>query len=588
MKPKLEMIRAKGPKDSLVEVKETKSLKLRSIDYDLFNLKISGHFDQDTGVLTLKMPDGSAINIEGLYSRTAIGEGMPGDSGLAGLDGKDGLPGALGPMGEPGFVGEMGSRGDSGERGSLGEPGRVGKRGKRGRVGERGSKGKRGFAGMLGETGPEGPRGDVIEQKIAWSLTDPGSIGPKNLWFRVIFIPPKAYKCGSKLRTTGEKPQSYYVTFAPVAGIITARYSMSAKGSIKVYYGDVLIGSTMGSVAGEGSFNFEFPYDSSRGNILRAEMTASSETDHCDCVFDCPIPIERCGVQLVPQPGVTTYYYDIGKTSGSVAISYNMKDSPGSIVAYLGTTKVASTGTKVSGIGTLYFNYAYRASVGSRLKLVIESTAITWSCTVKCPVTALYNCGATVYSKGTTATLYSVNMGAKSGAVTVEYGKIVGTEVLKISYGSTELATVTATDEMPGSLTFNFAYRASIGTKLTVAVTDSSESGAWECKIGCPVPSTVDCGQPVSAIGASAVQTLHVVGTTSGTLTLNYSTGAASCGFKIYYGSTQIFATPSTVKGTGSLTCAFAYKAAVGNKVKVEVTSQETAAWTYTLNCPTA
>lgn len=163
----LSLLQSKGkPGDSVVDTGAGLATETPGVSQNIS--VVSGSADANTGVLTLKMSDGSSVKIEGFLTTSAIGQGVPGPQGLPGRDGTDGLDGRDGEKGPTGCQGPAGPRGVAGPQG------------------ERGPQGPQ---GPTGPTGPQGLRGDdgfvqVWIQDENPETTNPAALVAGALWIK--------------------------------------------------------------------------------------------------------------------------------------------------------------------------------------------------------------------------------------------------------------------------------------------------------------------------------------------------------------------------------------------------------------------
>ena len=104
-----------------------------------------------------------------------------------------------------------------------------------------------------------------------------------------------------------------------------------------------------------------------------------------NCV-DCGPCYPACGTSTTAGgEGVTTNYYSMGTSAGTVTITYEMYSIPDKMDVYIGATLVATTGGPVSGAGTLNFSYTPASPYLCRV-VVTGPSGTAWDYTIGCPV----------------------------------------------------------------------------------------------------------------------------------------------------------------------------------------------------------
>lgn len=154
----LEMIKGKG---SGTVVSEGRSLRVES-GSGVEQVNFEGHYEANTGVLTLSIPEYGKLSITGFLTPSAIPT-VPRQTGEKGRDGVDGT------MGLDGRTGDTGCRGPEGPRGITGARG------------PRGHQGERGYTGATGATGERGSDGKVL---VFVQDADPGPVGAFAFWLK--------------------------------------------------------------------------------------------------------------------------------------------------------------------------------------------------------------------------------------------------------------------------------------------------------------------------------------------------------------------------------------------------------------------
>lgn len=128
--------------------------------------------------------------------------------------------------------------------------------------------------------------------------------------------------------------------------------------------------------------------------------------------------------------------------------------------------------------------------------------------------------------------------------------------------------------------------RAKVTNEFDVSATEELELMAESCVTPAPTEPDVPCGQTATSGGAGVTVTMHPLGSTPGTVKIDYNMYGAADSMDVYYRDKLVASTNGLVQNTGSLT--FEY-APVNNdyEIKVIVTGGSSGtAWDYIVNCP--
>lgn len=320
-----------------------------------------------------------------------------------------------------------------------------------------------------------------------------------------------------------------------------------------------------------------------------------------DDPYKCPLTVSGRGYD------VTEFYVDLGSVSGTVRMSYNIRDAKAAVVVYHGGRRVSSTGdSKVIGRGVqkFEFNAANAGGDGRVLVRVSAERGSVWDVMFECPTTEEKDGYGTPAEPATCRGSFQPTHGGgagihenvhtlgKGGRVVIEYQMWYQPDRMDIFYRGQVIASTNTHVMGEGRLVFNFSP---VGNDTDIIVRIGSLDGttSWAYIMTCPDEkgSTLDpkaCG-PDSATtsgGAGITDTyFSMEGQEAGPMAVRYQMWNIPDTCEVYQNGTLVATTTNPVAGENYLR--WNYNPANGTQLRVRIIGPDNkTSWSFLLECP--
>lgn len=299
-----------------------------------------------------------------------------------------------------------------------------------------------------------------------------------------------------------------------------------------------------------GAYTGNNTFSNTQGNntILVKDATG------CVATFNFTIsPAVGCDVLVVSGGQGTTYTTHIlGSNAGVVTIDYDFYPIPDQMDVYYNGSVVASTGTLVSGQGTIAFNYPASGPQSCIIKMTAPLSGTAWQYKAGCPKV----CDIVVDQRSLGNNTYQFNV--TGGVPPYTYAMDGGAPVTSNTFPNLTLGahTLIITDNLGCTKTHSFDLAAAINCSGT------STSG----------------GQ-----GTSFTEVVFL-GYTAGTVNVSYDMYSIPDKLDVLFNGNLVATTGGLVSGASTLSF---YYPGNGNSCIVRMYAPESGtAWDYTVSCP--